>query len=62
MGVVRGWGRMDLSARKLAACAIPSGPTSSMPGVASYGPPKPCRARFRARPVSLCTSRHGVGR
>lgn len=62
MGAVRGWGRMDLSARRLGACAILSGPNSNTPGVASYGPPRPCHARFRARTVSLCTGKREVGR
>jgi hypothetical protein len=47
MGAVRGWGRVDLSARRLGACAILSGPKSSTPGVASYAPPRPC-TDFRA--------------
>jgi hypothetical protein len=68
MGAIRGWGRMDLSARRLGACAILSGPNSSTPGVVSYGPPRPCadfcatgihaaasaKRRFRGRPTSPC--------
>ena len=55
MGAVRGWGRMDLSARRLGACAILSGPNSNTPGVASYGPPRPC-GDVRAK--GLCPAAH----
>jgi hypothetical protein len=62
MGVVRGWGRMDLSAGWLGTRASLSGPTSSTWGSASLNPlcPRgmPCSAR-EASPSGADTAEVG---